>query len=354
MVEMKELALDGTKLIHHLDALSQWKQGETVYPILVEVSPTNQCNQNCVFCAYEYLSRRPVHFIKKDILIRAVKELGGMGTKSVFYSGEGEPLLHKDLPEMVEEISAMGFDQALNTNGVLLETDRMQRILPHLSWVRISVNGGTQDSYRSVHQTDRADFGRVLKNIEAAASYKHRESLRTTIGVQMVYVGQPREEVTSLAGTAKEMGADYFTLKNFNPHPASKFRPPAEEPCEIIQQVEGFSDERYTAVVRWNLKEDGSRRPYRRCYALPFFAEILSNGDVYSCGPHLGNPKFCYGNINEMSFRSLWSLENRAPVEEHVAGLKDLDKICMPNCRLDAANRFLWDLRNPPAHINFI
>jgi hypothetical protein len=37
----------------------------------------------------------------------------------------------------------------------------------------------------------------------------------------------------------------------------------------------------------------------------------------------------------------------------HVADELDLSR-CMPTCRNDAVNRFLWRLKHPPEHVNFI
>jgi hypothetical protein len=31
----------------------------------------------------------------------------------------------------------------------------------------------------------------------------------------------------------------------------------------------------------------------------------------------------------------------------------NIDK-CRVNCRMDPVNRYLWDLKSPPAHVNFI
>ncbi|MDG2205956.1 MAG: SPASM domain-containing protein, partial [Alphaproteobacteria bacterium] len=97
-----------------------------------------------------------------------------------------------------------------------------------------------------------------------------------------------------------------------------------------------------------------TKRPYKQCLSLPFFAEIVANGEVYTCGPHLGEKDFCYGNIHDMDFTTLWSDANRDKVEAYIRRIDDLDHVCMPNCRLDGINRALWDLQNPPDHVNFI
>jgi radical SAM protein with 4Fe4S-binding SPASM domain len=353
---MNHSELDGTKIGYHLDAIINWKEGKNVFPILIEISPTNQCNHRCIFCAYEYLSRSPVHFIDKDILLKRTTELRRLGSKSLFYSGEGEPLLHKELPPIIEENAALGFDQALNTNGILLKGDRLNRILPHLSWVRVSVNGYDPASYAKIHQTTPDNFNQVIENIASAVAYKDSLGADTTIGVQLVYVGQPFDQIYNLAQQFKQVGVNYFTVKNFNQHPKISFKHEDRDASffsELRFKLSTLKNSHFVAILRDNIGKK-SKRTYKKCYALPFFAEIISNGDVYSCGPFLGFKNFCYGNINEHSFGELWAADNRKQVEQQVYQISDLDKKCMPNCRLHMINEFLWQIKHPPDHVNFI
>ena len=82
-------------------------------------------------------------------------------------------------------------------------------------------------------------------------------------------------------------------------------------------------------------------------------AEIDCRGDIYPCGPHLGNKEFVYGNIYEKSFKKIWNSEQCRNVIKFIENELDLSR-CMPNCRNDAVNRFLWKLKTPPEHVNFI
>ena len=351
---MGELQLDGTKLGYHPGLLQKWKEGQTIYPLLVEISPTNQCNHGCTFCAYEYLNRKPGFFLEYDHVVRCIGELSALGTKSLFYSGEGEPLLYKKLEDLVEYSARKGFDQALNTNGVLLRDRRMERLLPHMSWIRVSLNAGTREDYAAIHRTAPKDFDTVLSNLEKAVQYKTARKLRVTLGVQLVYLDQSVGSIHGLAKQLKNIGVDYFTVKRFNQHPAA-----SPHACDLraladIEKIAELNDDTFSARTRFNLRQNSVRRTYTQCLALPFFAEIISNGDVYSCGPYLGYPDFCYGNIYQSDFKTLWQPDNRKKVTDKLRVIQNLDKACMPSCRLDAANRFLWELANPPQHINFI
>lgn len=355
--------LDGTKLIHHPEELAKWKSGAVVYPMLVEISPTNTCNHGCLFCTYDYIDGRSSKnqtdnsqrtFLDTERLMTVITELKALGSKSLFYSGEGEPLLHKKLPDVIEFAGGLGLDQALNTNGVALKGRVMERALPHLSWVRLSVNGVNDGDYAFNHRTSPDHFHRVIANIKAAVAFKEREGLPVTLGIQCVYMGQKPDEVYAMAKLFKEIGGSYYSLKQFNEHPDNPYHQDSAVKREDFQRILELSDETFQAHVRLPLGQAEPARPYKQCLGLPFFAEITANGEVYACGPHLGEREFCYGSIHEMDFATLWSNENREKVEAHVRGIENLDHVCMPNCRLNEVNKMLWNLANPPQHVNFL
>jgi radical SAM protein with 4Fe4S-binding SPASM domain len=94
-------------------------------------------------------------------------------------------------------------------------------------------------------------------------------------------------------------------------------------------------------------------RGYERCLALPFWSYIDAGGGVWGCSAYLGDERFLFGNINENTFEEIWKGEKRSKAMEFVATELDTSE-CRRNCRMDEINRYLWDIKNPPAHVNFI
>ncbi len=63
--------------------------------------------------------------------------------------------------------------------------------------------------------------------------------------------------------------------------------------------------------------------------------------------------RFYYGNINDESFETIWNGEKRKKSLEYVN--KELDTSrCRVNCRMDKINKYLWNLKHPVDHVNFI
>ena len=93
---------------------------------------------------------------------------------------------------------------------------------------------------------------------------------------------------------------------------------------------------------------------YKKCHATPFFwAYVMASGDVYGCSAYLLDERFAYGNLNSQSFKEIWHSEQRRKNYQYIQHSLDISE-CRKNCRMDEVNSYLWDLKYPPAHVNFI
>ena len=155
--------IDSHKLLFHVDRVNRWLKGQAVCPIYLEIALSGGCNHRCIFCAVDYLEYKP-RFLDLNTLKKAVKQAGKLGVKSIMYAGEGEPLLYKDISEIVKYTKDCCIDVAITTNGVLLEKEISKKILKYLSWIRISLNAGTSRTYAKIHRTKESDFYKYRRN----------------------------------------------------------------------------------------------------------------------------------------------------------------------------------------------
>lgn len=135
----------------------------------LRISVTDRCNIRCFYCMPE----RPVAFTpRREILSyeeieRFVRIAAGLGVTKLRITG-GEPLVRKDLPDLVRRLAAIPgiADLALTTNGTLLP--ELAEPLYAAGLRRLNVHLDTLDRERFRHITRRDELPRVLRGLEAA------------------------------------------------------------------------------------------------------------------------------------------------------------------------------------------
>ncbi|MBN1124170.1 MAG: radical SAM protein [Sedimentisphaerales bacterium] len=355
---MDKYRIDSHKLGFHVGRVNDWLEGQTVYPIYMEISPSGTCNHRCTYCALDFMEYQR-RFLETDRLGDCLCELGRLGIKSIMYAGEGEPLLHPQMAEIVQDTWNNGIHAALTTNGVLLNEQIVETILPVTEWIKVSINAGTAATYSQIHRCREQDFDKVIANLSRTVEIKRDHGYKCTLGMQIVLLPENQEEVTLLAGIARDIGMDYLVVKPYSQHPQSKTDQYRSihygSNQRLMEQLESFNTEQFQVIFRAHTmsKWDEKTKPYHRCMALPFWSYMDAGGNVWGCSMFLGDERFLYGNIYEESFEQIWTGSRRAESLQWVEQCLDPEN-CRVNCRMDEINRYLWSLRHPPAHVNFI
>lgn len=218
-----EIDVDHHKLIYHPERLVEWLKNGDCFPIYVEIGPTNRCNHQCTFCALDWLQKQPQD-INTDVLQNALKNMATIGVKSVMFGGEGEPLMHPDIDKFIICAHDVGLDVALTTNGRFLDDQRLQRILPYLTWIRVSLDAGTVQTHQKIHNSPYHDFSIITKNISNAIKIKRNLTLGVEIGLQMLLVDENQEEILPFIKLGKDLGVDNVQIKPYSQHPLSNNR----------------------------------------------------------------------------------------------------------------------------------
>lgn len=354
---MDKYKIDSHKLMYHVSRVNKWLEGEDVYPIYVEIGLYGGCNHNCVFCAFDYLDQKP-DIIDEKSAAALVLQLSKKGIKSVLYSGEGEPLLHKNAKDIIAFTKENGIDAALSTNGVFLDKGISRVILPHLTWLRVSLNAGTKEGYSGIHGTAPEDFEKVLTNLKDAVRLKKSNNYYCAIGVQFLLMPDNVKELVPLAGVLKDIGIDYLVVKPYAQHPQSKNKikdvVSSKELAYLENYLEKEADGGFNIIFRYrSIANIEDKKPYKKCFGLSFITHIAASGDVYPCNAFVGKKEYSYGNIYKNSFEKIWNGDNRKNVFCKIEKEFDLNN-CRKACRMDEINRYLWELKNPGEHNNFI
>jgi len=355
---MDKYRIDSHKLIYHVSRVNNWLKGENIYPIYTEISPSGTCNHRCTYCALDFMEYQP-RFLDKELLKDRISEMASLGLKSIMYAGEGEPFLHKDIGEIINHTKKVGVDVAITTNAVLLKEDLIENIIGNVTWIKVSINGATKETYAKIHKANPDNYDRVIKNMSYAAEIRQSKGYKCALGMQLILLPENWYEAELLAQQAKEIGLDYLVIKPYSQHPLSKTTKykniKYSDYLHLSDKLNDFNDNKFSVIFRINTmkKWDDGRRNYKHCLALPFWSYIDAGGTVWGCSAYLNNERFSYGNIYENTFKKIWESEKRKNSVQWVEEKLDTNQ-CRLNCRMDEINRYLWDLRHPLEHVNFI
>ncbi len=280
--------------------------------------------------------------------------------KSIMFAGEGEPTLWRHLPEILEHCSKINIDTALTTNMVPFSERNIDAFLRNCTWIKTSINAGTAETYAKIHRTKASDFDHVLNNLKTCTVKRKEKGYSCTIGAQMLLLPENADEVFMLGEKLKEIGVDYFVIKPYSQHLRSitrRYEGVDYRPfLSLEEKLQSLKGDGFNVILRVRTMEKllETERPYDKCYSTPFFwAYIMSDGYVYGCSAYLGDERFCYGNIHISTFKNIWEGEKRKENYYFIANELSI-KECRKNCRMDEVNRYLWKLKHPDRHVNFI
>lgn len=342
--------LDSCKLAWHPGWLDKWFCGKPTYPIYVEIGLTNNCQHRCLFCSFDFTGYKNIK-LKTSVIQQSLRDMAKAGVKAIMFAGEGEPFLHPQIVEIADCAKRAGLDISITTNGHSATSDKLYQILPLLSWIKFSINGGTCISHAKLHGTSEESFDKVMENLEYAAKHKGT----CTVGVQSVILPEHEQNIVELAWKVKSMGVDYYTIKPFTGHPLRELNqsPHYSRQEELFEKLDKLSMKDFHIIIRQQAFQNlQHNRDYTQCYGIDAMTYIAATGDVYACSNFLGKQEYSYGNINKQAFKEIWWGERRQAVRERIQRTKLAD--CRLICRLDPINQYLWKMKNPPGHINFI
>ncbi len=329
-----DYGLDTHKLMFHPERVGTWLKGEPIAPLLVEICPIGRCNHRCIFCAYNYTDYKG-EALEYNQMIKTLTELGEMGVKAIDWDTEGEPLLHPKLPDFINYAKQCGIESAVETNGVFLTEKFMKECGRHITYIKVSVDAACNETHYKLHRGGVKDWEKIIENVKRAVALK----TGCVIGIQAVLLKENENEIGDLAKIAEAIGVDWFVVKPFSAHPFQ------DSSLVRMGDVNKILDIPNVIVRKETFGRLFKERDYPACYGINFISNIDCYGNVTICNTLTRKDEYILGNIYKESFRDIWE---RRPRVFAVEGCK------REVCRMDKQNLYLWQLKNPPPHINFI
>ncbi len=207
----------------------------------LRVSVTDRCNLRCAYCMpeddYVWSPRKAV--LTFEEVDRVVAALMPLGLRRVRLTG-GEPLLRRDLPELVATLRRrLGptADLALTTNGTRLAGVAAELAVAGLSRITVSLDTLRRERFRALARRDALPA--ALAGIEAARS----AGLPLKLDTVLLY-GVNHDEVGELLDFARDLGAELRFIEYMDVGGATRWRLEDVVPRDrILAEVSGYAAE---------------------------------------------------------------------------------------------------------------
>lgn len=237
--------------------------------------------------------------LRLEEMDRLFAELAGMGSFRLGLTG-GEPLLRKDLLEILDAATAHGLHPCLTTNGLLLD-ERMARELGRrpLVWLNVSLDGATATTNDCI----RGDgtFGRVIEKVGLLRG-------RTRFTLAFTITTQSAPEVAACANLARSLGAHAAVFRPLYPVGTARrnldLMPTYAQYADALQTLTGDSHAYDPFSPQSRTARQGKVCTNGGCGAGNLVCSISVRGDVNPCS-FLGSV-FESGNVREHPFAEIW------------------------------------------------
>ncbi|MBS8241059.1 GTP 3',8-cyclase MoaA [Marinobacter lipolyticus] len=169
----------------------------------VRLSVTDRCDFRCVYCMAEEMTFLPrQQILSLEEIARVARAFVSLGTEKIRLTG-GEPLVRRDILELVKEIGAYNLrDFAMTTNGSQLPT--MAEPLRKAGLKRLNISLDSLDPEKFSRITRTGSLSRVLEGIDAAKAAGFEGIKLNTV----VMKGGNDQEVPDLVEFARRKNVD--------------------------------------------------------------------------------------------------------------------------------------------------
>jgi MoaA/NifB/PqqE/SkfB family radical SAM enzyme len=312
------LILDSHKLSYHYDRVQAWEAGERIAPVSVDMSLTRACSAMCSFC-YAMMQESQVRSsIKIPHALHLLDDFAELGIRSVSLVSDGESTLSPAYVPFIQHAASLGIDVGNATNAWEWGPEKVDAILPHMTWIRFTVAAGRPESYAKIMYKGPEHtevFDKAMRNIKYAVELKKKLGLSVTLGIQMVLMPELKDEIIPFAKLGLELGVDYAVIKHCSDDEQGTLGIDYSqyEPLHpLLKQAEALSNEQTKIIVKWNKIKDGDKPSYKRFYGPQFLLQISGSGLVAPSGMFFNArySKLHIGNYTEERFRDIFKSEN--------------------------------------------
>jgi len=271
-------------------------------PNKLVVDINNVCDLKCPLCPTGRGDKgAPRGFMKFGDFTKVLDELGPYLTKVELYNW-GEPLLHRELIDMIRYAKEKKVPVVISTNLNALSPQKAQALIEtKIDKIFVSCDGASPETYSKYRIG--GDYYNVLSNIRLLQEAKQKLRNQYTRIILLFHVFRHNEhEIEQFKELAAQLGVEY-RINRMRTDMGKEVHEEAEDAVERDQDWIP-QNPRYSAFDL----EKKEKKEYVRCRELWKTAVVNWDGTVLPCCAVYGH-RYAFGNVLESPFRSIWNNE---------------------------------------------
>lgn len=293
-------------------------------PRTLYLETTNRCDSKCQTCIRTFQTLEP----PKDLTLAELKGIVDQFPvlDRVVLHGIGEPLLNRELFEMIAYLKARGATVLFNSDAITLTPKRAgQLIESRLDEFRVSMDAATSEMYVKVRGVDQ--FNRVVGNVQQLVELQRRLGQQTPrVSLWFTAMKANLDELPAFVRLAAGIGipevhvqrlvfyGQGLAVQEQSLHGALRER---EE--RLIEEAEGlartfnlaFKASGLTAPLESLKGSEPGRRPWSGCQRPWTLSYVTANGNVLPCCISPWTAKnyreAVLGNAFQQEFATIWN-----------------------------------------------
>lgn len=133
----------------------------------LRISLTDRCNLRCFYCMPEdgIQLMEKSNIMSLEEIIRIAQIYQSLGVNTIRLTG-GEPLVRKNIDYLIRQLSNLGVNLKITTNGILL--DKYLDLFQEVGLKQINISLDTLDKAKALFITKRDYYHRIMDNIQSA------------------------------------------------------------------------------------------------------------------------------------------------------------------------------------------
>ncbi len=277
---------------------------------------TVRCNEHCRHCGSncgDFAEQDPLTGDELRAFLRQIKDDFPLKGLRLCITG-GEPLLRRDLFDILGEAHRLGFEWGMTSNGTLITPEIAHRLaLAGMRTISVSVDG-LKENHEWFRQSP-GSYEKTLAGIRALLDEKAFDHVQITSVIHHGNIGELEEMYREFS----KVGVRSWRVINIEPIGRAKEQPELLlSPDEYRRLFAFIREKRFAGPMEvcygcsHFLGTDYERevRPwYFLCNAGVYTASVTYSGDIISCLDVERRPELVQGNIRRDRFKDVW--ENR-------------------------------------------